>query len=316
LSMPVYYEWPFIIACTFLVALSAWRAFYYPPYARDMLSGPELLAEFAVREKTMISSVFTVDLHSTNNYFKSPFITSLQILYKLLVCPFGQLWLSLLVIPFNIWLYSILKARVHALIAGFLLFIFIAIPELYCYTFIILYDYSNMIFFFAGYYFLCQFMQTNKQAYFLLAAFLFGLATYIRTETLLFIVMTAPLLLAYCVRQKYTLAKTTNRLLLFFIIPTAFYVLCIHVFIRLFIPLPLHLGSQVDPASKNFSFFITRFQQMNSHLIFSKPGILLFGYFIFFFCALLPFDLFLFRKFNQEARIALFGIAVNIYQQN
>jgi len=110
--LPVYYEWPFIIACSFLAAVSVWRCFYYPPYARDMLAGPELLAEFAVREHTMVSSVFTLDLHTTNNYFKSPYITCLQILYKLLVCPFGQLWLSVIAVSFWVWLYSILRERI------------------------------------------------------------------------------------------------------------------------------------------------------------------------------------------------------------
>ena len=152
-SIPAVYEWPFLFAILLMLALSAWRAFYLPPLSRDMLTGPEMLAEFAVKEKTMISSVFTIDLSTTNNYFKSPYITGLQIVYKILVCPFGQVWLSVLAFSFTGWVYTILRARLHPFLAGFLLFSFMAIPELYAYTYMMLYDYSNMIFFFCGFYF-------------------------------------------------------------------------------------------------------------------------------------------------------------------
>lgn len=193
INWPSWYEVPFLAVITFLVGLSVWRCFYYPPYARDMLSGPELLAEYAVREKTMISSVFTVDLQSSNNYFKSPYITGLQIIYKLLVTPFGQMWLSVLSISFVVWLYTLMKERMHALVAAFLVMFFVCIPEVYAYSYVILYDYSNMVFFFCGFYFLARYLNDNRMNDFVLSAVLFGLATYIRTETLLLVMLVAPL---------------------------------------------------------------------------------------------------------------------------
>lgn len=309
-ALPVYYEWPFLLACTFLMLLAAWRSFYYPPYARDMLAGPELLAEFAVREHTMISSVFTLDLQSNNNYFKSPFITCLQILYKLLVCQFGQVWLNVVAIPFWIWLYSILRSRIHPLIAGFLLFFFMTMPEVYAYSYVMLYDYCNMVFFFAGFYFLIRFMENANHSNFLFSAILFGLAAYIRTETLLLVAMIMPMLVVYLYRNHYNFPKMAIRIFLFFAIPAVFYFLCIHVFIRLFVPIPFDLSNQVKPDTNNIVFFLTRIKDMTLYLIFSKEGIHLFGYFIFFFCALLPIDLIVFRKFNRESRIALYGILV------
>jgi hypothetical protein len=63
-----------------------------PPTPRDLTSGAEAIAEFAVREGRMINSVFSVDVG--NNAVKPPFITSLQIIYKLAGFPFGKVWLS------------------------------------------------------------------------------------------------------------------------------------------------------------------------------------------------------------------------------
>ena len=308
--LPVYYEWPFIIACSFLAAVSVWRCFYYPPYARDMLAGPELLAEFAVREHTMVSSVFTLDLHTTNNYFKSPYITCLQILYKLLVCPFGQLWLSVIAVSFWVWLYSILRERIHPLLAGMLFLFFMAIPDVYSYSYIMLYDFSNMVFFFGGFYFVCRYMDSRRQGDFLFAAFLFGAATYIRTETLVLVAMTVPLLLGYFYREKKGFAQVVKQLFIFIIMPAAFWFLCIKVFVRSFVPIPFNLGSQVAPDLSNISFLFERLKDMTFLLIFSPIGFLVYGYFISFFCAVLPVDLIFFRKFNRESKVALYGIAV------
>ena len=75
---PALYEWPFIVAILLLALVSTWRCFYYPPVARDMLTGPELVAEYTVREGTMVNSVYSIDLSTTSNYFKSPFIKQLE----------------------------------------------------------------------------------------------------------------------------------------------------------------------------------------------------------------------------------------------
>ena len=99
------YEYPFFIVFTLFAMLSVWHAFYNPPESRDLLSGPEVIAEYTVSEHTMINSVFSTDLHTTNNYLKPPFITSLQVIYKLFVMEFGQMWLSIIFLSFFIWLY-------------------------------------------------------------------------------------------------------------------------------------------------------------------------------------------------------------------
>lgn len=312
IQLPVYYEWPFLLVFAALVFVSAWRSFYFPPYARDMLAGPELLAEYAVREKTMISSVFTIDLQTSNNYFKSPYITGLQIVYKLLVQEFGQVWLSVLFIPFIMWLYYLLRQRQHPMVAGVLMLFFMAMPEVYAYTYVLLYDYSNMIFFFAGYYFLARFFADRRMSDLAFSAFLFGVATYIRTETLVLVAMTAPLLLWHIVRTKSGAKAGAIQLAVFMLVPAAFYFLCINVFVRAFVPLPFDLAGQINPNLSNFSEFSDRLVTELTGLIFSPKGVILFGYFVFLFCTVLLGDLIIARRVSREARVALYGIAVVI----
>ncbi|MCD6010813.1 MAG: hypothetical protein K0Q79_675 [Flavipsychrobacter sp.] len=308
-NLPQLYQVPFLLVITALVLISVWRCYYYPTYARDMLSGPELIAEYTVREKTMINSVFTIDLHTTNNHFKSPYITTLQVIYKLLVHPFGGLWLSVLFVSFMIWLYTLVKERIHPVLAGFLLFLFISTPELYAYTYLVLYDYSNMVLFFCGFYFLVRYTDEYKANQLLFAAFLFGIATYIRAETLMLVAMIVPLLLVYLYKDKMP-KQGIVKVALFMAVPVFFYVLCIHVFVRLFVPVPFDVGGQMNQDLGNISVFFHRLLEVQSPLIFSRGGLLVFGFFIPFFYAVLLVDLAWQRKFSRESVIMLYGIAV------
>jgi hypothetical protein len=308
--LPALYEWPFLVAFAVLLFVSAWRCFYFPPTPRDMLTGPEVVAEFAVREQTMVNSVFSLDLHLSNNYFKSPFITGLQILYKLLVCPFGQIWLSVLYIAFIVWLYTILKKRIHPVFAGMLLLFFITVPDLYAYSFLMLYDYSNMIFFFAGFYFLASYATTKNWQDVLFSAFLLGLATFIRTETLILIGMILPLLAIYFYKEKLPVVKSFLRLGIFMAIPAAFYFLCINVFVKNIVPIPFDVAGQMNQHLADITPFFKRIKDINTELIFSSFGLGSYGYFIYFFCGVLLVDLIWPRRFNREARVALYGIVV------
>ena len=178
------YEIPFLLLISLIVFVSVWRCYYLPPTPRDLTSGPEVIAEYTVKEKTMINSVFSVDLTTTNNQFKPPFITCLQIIYKYAGFPFGQVWLSLIFISFLIFLYGVLRRTVHKIVAGLLMILFIAIPEMYAYTFMVLFDYSNSVFFCFSLYFLFDFFKSQKNNYMIVSGILMGIATYIRSETL------------------------------------------------------------------------------------------------------------------------------------
>lgn len=310
LRLPEIYEWPFLIVVFGLLFFSVWGCFYFPPYSRDALSGPELIAEYAVREKNMISSVFNIDLSTSNNYFKSPYLTGLQITYKLLVYSFGQIWLSILFLSFTGLLYRVLKQRLHAIPANALLLLFLCIPEVFSYSYLILYDYSNMVFFFCGYYFLSKYWKSKKASEFAFSAFLFGLATYIRTETLVLVVLTSPLPLLYAYRQKLALNKTLLLIGQFIIVPVAFYFVCINVFVHLFIPIPFEVGTLVNPDLCNVGLFFERLKGISTELIFSNYGIDLWGYFIYLFIIILIADIISRKRFSHEALIVIYGIVV------
>ncbi len=309
-KLPAAHEWPFLLVILLLVTVSAWRCFYFPPSPRDLVTGPELIAEYTVQEGTMINSVFTVDLSTTNNIFKSPYITGLQIIYKLLVSPFGQTWLTFLFISFTVWLYALSVRRLHSLLAGFLVLFILSVPELFAYSYMALYDYSNMVYFFAGFYFLAQFMESGKRNEFIFSAFLFGLATYIRTETLVLVGLTLPLLFNYFRKSRVKYTQALFHTGVFMAIPTAFFFICIYGFVKNFVPIPFDATGQLNPNLGDLSVFYQRFADFNTIIIFSEECISIFGYFIFFFCIVFLADLLWIRKFNPESRIALYGILV------
>jgi hypothetical protein len=309
-TWPQLYEWPFIAVFATLLLLSAWRCFYFPPTPYDMISGPELIAEYTVREHTMINSVFSIDLHASNNHFKSPFITGLQIIYKLLVSPFGQVWLAVLYSSFITWLYCVARERIHPLLAGLLVLFFISIPDLYAYSFLMLYDYSNMIFFFAGVYFYARYLSSRQANMLAFAALLLGMATYIRTETLLLVALLWPVVTFTLLRQQLPARRVAVRSALFIAVPALFYFLCINVFVKMFVPLSFDVGSQVNPSLADLGPFFARLSDMATQLLFSGFGLGSYGYFVYVFLAILIVDLAWLRRFNTEARIALLGVAV------
>ncbi len=282
-NLPGLYEWPFILVLALLALVSVWRCFYYPPTARDMITGPEIIAEFARREGTMINSVFSIDLQTSNNYFKSPYITGLQVIYKLLVCPFGQLWLSVLFLSFTAWIYDLVRQCIHPFIAGFLMVLFLSQPLLYGYTYVILYDYS---------------------------AFLFGIATYIRNETLVFVAMVVPPIIYHYYRLKMPAKKTIAHIGVFLMIPAFAYFLCLHVFVRYFVPVPFDMQGNINGDLSNVSVLFSRLSEITRDYIFSGKSMMVFGYFAAVFLVVLLLDLFWIRKFSKAALITLYMIAV------
>ncbi len=309
IKLPTLYELPFWVILGLLMALSIWRCYYYPPNARDMLSGPEVLADFALKEKHIINSVFTVDLQSTNNYLKPPYIISLQIIYKLFVQPFGQTWLSILFVNFIIILYTLLKEKLHPLIIGFLMLYFFAMPEVFGYTYLMLFDYSNMIFLFGGFYFLSRYFEEMEVSNFRFAVFLFAIATYIRTETLIIEGMVLPLIFFYQYKDKLGAAKSWIRMGLFIIVPFIVYFLCMNIYIKHFIPVKYDVSNDINKNLGDVSFFLNRLYDIVDKLIFADH-LPYYGYFPHLFFIIIAVDIIFFRKFNKEAITMLYGILV------
>lgn len=304
------YEAPFLLLLAFIIFVSVWRCFYFPPYPRDVTSGAEVIAEYAVKEKTMINSVFSVDLETTNNQFKPPFVTSLQVIYKYAGFPFGQIWLSIIFISFIIFLYHAVSLKIHRLLAGIVLLFFIAVPEMYAYTFMILFDYSNAVFFFLAIYFLIEYFKIKQNNYIAFAGLLLGFATYMRSETLVLGCFTAIALLCYHIRNWNSLTKIIQTGILFLLPSVLFYLLPVSIYINYYLPEHYTIEGLINPHLSNLKPLYHRFVNINASLIFSQNGIHYYGYLFFVFIAVLLFDVSLKERMKMETRNWLYAVLV------
>ena len=304
------YEIPFVVMIAFIVFVSAWRCFYFPPTPRDLTSGAEVIAEYAIREKTMINSVFSVNLESTNNVFKPPFITCLQIVYKYVSFEFGQIWLSTIVACFLIFLYQALTLSIHRIFAGLLVLFFMAIPEMFAYTFMVLFDYSNAVFFFLATWFLFLFFQNQQRNYLAFAGLLMAIATYIRSETLILACLMVPAIVWYHWKNKTGIVKGLVSSA-FFVVPSVLsYVISVSIYINRYLPMKYNIQGLVNKDLGNLSPFFDRFSDINSKLIFSDLGVGYYGYFIYFFVFLLLLEIVIKRKLNSTTRNWLYAVLV------
>jgi hypothetical protein len=304
------YEIPFLVIIGFLIFVSVWRCYYLPPTSRDALSGPEAIAEYAFREHTLINSFFNVDLWSTNNQFKSPFLICLQLIYKLAGFPFGQVWLSPIFICLIVFLYSALREKLHPVIVGILLLLFIMTPEMYAYTFMILYDYSNMVFMFLGLYFLFAYFSggNKKELYF--SGLLLGIATYIRSETLaLTLLFVLPLILAQR-RAKLPWKKAVAADVLFFVPAFIGYYLPNGVYINHYLPVHYDVGALVNTHLGDVSPLFKRYGDIVSRLLVSEFAVKLWGYIFFVTAFLFVAEAVFVRRFTREALNWLYAIAI------
>jgi hypothetical protein len=340
------YEVPYWAVIGFLILVSVWRCYYLPPTSRDALSGPEAIAEYTVREHTMVNSFFHVDLWSTNNQFKSPFLISLQVIYKLAGFPFGQVWLSIIFISFIVFLYQALKERLHPLLAGLLLLLFMMTPEPYAYTFMILYDYSNMVYFFLAVWFLFEYFRNKLPSWFYFAGFLMGIATYIRSETLaLSLIFLPPILLMQWRKsdratktgwrqwsdgtpatpekadalpaekpgqRRPTLRRLALRDVLFFLPAVIGYWLPMQVYIKYYLPLHYNLDSLLNRHVVDLAPLFQRYSDIYTRLLTGTLAIHLWGYFFYLTAIFFVAEAVVMRRFTREARNWLYAI-VTLY---
>lgn len=304
------YEIPFWVIIGFLIFVSVWRCYYLPPTSRDALSGPEAIAEFAVREHTLINSFFNVDLWSTNNQFKSPFLICLQLIYKLAGFPFGQVWLSPIFICLIVFLYNALREKVHPIIVGILLLLFIMTPEMYAYTFMILYDYSNMVYMFLGLYFLFAYFTGGDKKNFYLSGLLIGIATYIRSETLALALLFLPPMILAQRRQKLPWKKMLILDVLFFLPALIGYYLPNGIYIRHYLPVHYDVGALLNSNLGDMSPLFKRYRDIVNRLLVSDFAIKLWGYIFFVTATLFVAEAVFVRRFTREALNWLYAIAI------
>ena len=295
-SMPslALYEYLFLAVLAILYLISFWRCFYLPPFARDVLVGAELLAEYAVKEGTLVSSVFTDGIRiSTNNLFKPPFILNLQIVYKAIGFSFGKVWMIQIVLCFIVYLYSVLRDKQHPIVTGLLLILFTAIPDLYAYSFILLYDYSNAVYFTLAIYFLHSYKNSRQANYLYISSLLFAIATHIRSETLFFAAIAGVFLFVV----NWSSIKDAVKSCAIMILPSlGLYVLWHLIFVKIYLPVDYVVSEQLNSGLLDLSALLNIFNEINSELVFGHSAHQHFAYFIEIFLVFVLVDLVFFRK--------------------
>jgi len=300
------YEAPFLVFIGIIIFVSAWRCFYFPPTPVDVTTGAEAIAEYTVREHTMLNSVF--QLPQNGNSLKPPFITCLQVIYKFAGFPFGQIWLSSIVICFSIFLYHAVSASVHRIIACLLLIFLLAVPEMYAYTFMILYDYSNAVFFFLVVFFCIRYFKEQHLNELAFAGLLMGFAVYSRPETLLLCCGMLPLILVNAVKYKVGIKKMFAAASVFLLPSVLCYSVAVYVYIHYYLPVGYSIAAQVNKNIFDIKAALAIFAEASTSLIFSSQGIIYYGYFVFIFLAITVAHLVAKRQLNAAAKNYLYCI--------
>ncbi|UFH53440.1 hypothetical protein [Spirosoma sp. KNUC1025] len=294
-------ELPFLAFWAYLLFISAWKCAWFPNLPFDTIVGPDLVATFAVHEKTLVSSVFTEHLPSvsvfSNQPFYAPFTGMQQIIYLLAaqgtgLFAFGKLWLTLLVIAFGLFFYAELRERVHPLLAGLLISVLACSPELFAYTFLVQTDWANAAFFASGVLLLQRYLDTGHRNVFVAGTLLLALACWTRTETIFFIPIGSLLVFAKSVRSSPVEAFGRAAALFFAcLLPVVFWN---YGFLRGYVPLPpkAHLGAIHNVTGSYFGELGAIFTQMNEQVVFEIDY---WNYAVYVFFALTVLNVILFR---------------------
>jgi hypothetical protein len=185
-----------------------------------------------------------------------------------------------------------------------------AIPEMFAYTFMVLFDYSNAVFFCISIWFLYQFFQNQQRNYLAFGGLLMAFATYIRSETLILACLLVPAILWYHWQNKTGIVKGLVSSA-YFVAPSVLsYIISVSIYINRYLPVKYNIQEQVNKNLGDLSPFFTRFSEINSKLIFSELGVGYYGYFIYFFLILLVLEIAIKRKFSNTTRNWLYAVLV------
>jgi hypothetical protein len=269
-------EIPFLGFWTYLLIISAWKCAWFPNLPFDTIVGPDLVATFAVREHTLVSSVFTEHLPSvsifSNQPFYAPFTAMQQILYLVAadgIGPFGfgKVWLTVLVIAFGLFFYAELRERIHPMLASLLTTLLACSPELFAYTFLVQTDWANAAFLAAGIIALQRYLESNQRGSLLASGLMLAMACWTRTETIFFVPIGSLLLLIKPSSNRRQTFIEAGSLLLVCLLPVLFWN---YGFLRAYVPLPpeAHLGTFHAVSGNYVSKLLAVYQSMNTVVIF------------------------------------------------
>jgi hypothetical protein len=174
----------------------------------------------------------------------------------------------------------------------------------------VLFDCSNVVFFFLSVYFLYEYFSAGEKKFLRLSGLLMGIATYIRSETLFFAGCMAIILLWHELRKRKGFRQLLTSLTWLFAPPFILYILSITIYINYYLPANYNIEGLVNHHLLDINSLISRFLTVNRSLIFSAQGIEHYAYFIFIFLLILFIDLVWYRRFASVSRNWLFAVMV------
>ncbi|GAB3957498.1 hypothetical protein GCM10028805_50310 [Spirosoma harenae] len=295
------YELPFLGFWAYLLFISAWKCAWFPNLPFDTIVGPDLIATFAVKEHTLVSSVFTSHLPSVSLFSNQPFyapLTAMQQIIYLLAAngigafAFGKIWLTILVITFGLFFYGELRDRIHPLLAGILITTLACSPELFAYTFLVQTDWANAAFFATGVMLLQRYFDVPRRSTFLAALLFFVFACWTRTETILFVSTGSLLLFSKSLRTSP--GKAILRALTLVSACLLPFILWNYIFLRGYVTLPpnAHLGTFQTISGNYFTELFAVYQAMTDSVLLHETY---WNYAVVVFLALTILNLIIFR---------------------
>lgn len=272
------YDIAFLFVLFYLMYVGLYKCVYFAPLPRDLTSGAEAIAEYTLREHHMANSYFTVDLSTTDNHQKPPFLCGLQIIYKSFVQPFGQVWLTVLTTSFYLLFYVLMRKMVHPIFAGIAALLVLANPELYGYIIFPLFDFPNMAYLFIAFYYLYRYLRDADRKNLLLCSLGLGMATLARPETLLLVGLVCIFYYSWqAIRaRKLIVLPALTTCLILIVVPLAIDLFTMKLFVQHFLPASLDITQKINPDLTNFSPFIDRWSMLINKLMFSPadvPGV-------------------------------------------
>lgn len=296
------YDWPWLILIGVMVFIAVCNSVLFPPTPRDILSGPEPIAHFALTEHTFINSVYDQDMPMNNGPFKSLYIPSLQLIYKLIGFTMGKIWMVTLGISFLVFLYSTIRENyIHPVLAGAGMALFVFTPELYAYTYLVLYDYSNMLFLFLSLYFLKDYVIEGVSKPMMLSAIFMALATYIRPETLILVVIIAIYTLLVTIVKKRYAIKHLLPVIVFGTASALVYFFTSYLYLNYYLPVHYDIETVMNNNPADLSPLVDRLKEITFTLVYSQWGLLRYGYIFAIATSLFILDLAIYRRLSQEA---------------
>jgi hypothetical protein len=180
---------------------------------------------------------------------------------------------------------------------------------MYAYTYSLLYDYPNLIYFTSFLIYLNRFIQTQNKHNLYLSSIWLGFATYIRPETILLGVMLATVSILLFIRSKKWFDKIYS-ICIFSIAPTFVYLISVYLYIHFYLPTTYSISAQINHQLFDFTDAWMKIKNATTDLFFSAYGISNYSYFPLLFILITFIDIVFLKFLSKNGKFYLMSISI------